>query len=356
MATMTRDDLGQRLQTIRGAIWQESLNGDRYALLLRDFTDLTDATSSPEDRPVTSGDDPAVTRSALGAWLIRDPAVARHVLADVRFGFRRPDGAKAHLQILPATRSRLNVERPELTRMIEAARPVLGAEAVPAHRPAIRAHAEDLLREADFTAFDLVTDYANPLARRVLSSVLGADAVIGEHWAGLGLVPDGTATPQRLADAVALSKALKHVEAAFAETDADPDVLAFRMAASVLFAATAPNVIARAAADGGPVDAVLHAHPPLRLLSRVAHTEVDLAGTTVGAGEQVVVLVADAQAHGPVLDADPQYGLVLPLVRLTAEVATETLRAGRNVETGKPLRRLRSPVTGTLLRLPVTAR
>jgi len=359
LGTMTRDDLGMRLQTIRGAIWQEALVGDRYAEVLRDFADLsgTGAQDGPGAPPDCA---PPVTRSVLGAWLVRDAAVAREVLTDERFGFRRPDGHKAHLQIMPVTRSRLGVERVELRRMTGAARPLLGDEALRAHRPAIRGHAERLLRGIGAGPFDLVGDFARPLGRFALSEVLGLPGgvrqTLDEHWDGLGLVPDGMATPQRLADALALSKAVKAVETALTGHNGDEDV-AFSMVASVLYSATVSTAVARTATEAGPLDEVLRRHPPMRLLARAAHTDVDLAGSRVRSGDQVVVLVAEAERQGPVLAEDPQYSLVLPLVRLTARVAADTILAEGTISpVGKPLRRLRSPVTAALLRCPVAFR
>ncbi|SFB47881.1 Cytochrome P450 [Amycolatopsis marina] len=363
MGTLSRNELGRRLQAIRGVIWQEALAGDWFAELLRDYPARLSTAPRGESRP-------SVSRSQLGAWMVRDPDVACRLLADERFGFRRADGGKAHLQVLPLPRAHLAQERAVQQAMVDAVRPVLGQAALRRSSGAVRRRAEQLLEGADTrTEFDLLNAYAAPLATAVLADVLGLQdgqrAVLAGHQLGLGLVPDAMVSPQTLPDVLALSWATREVEELLAEHGASGDTLGGMMAASVLFLATAPTVIARSVAhrlsvgtDHGPVDGALLRWPPLRLLTRVAHTDVDVEGHRVATDEQVVVPVTATGAPDRLLAREPQYALIRPLLSMTVEFAVDTL-LGRHPGlglSGPPRRRGRSPVTGALSEMRVMRR
>ncbi|MFI2607765.1 P450-derived glycosyltransferase activator [Kitasatospora sp. NPDC018619] len=113
--------------------------------------------------------------------------------------------------------------------------------------------------------------------------------------------------------------------------------------------------------------------PPVRLYRLHARQDLELAGAEVTAGEEVVVLVEaalrDPRRHPdpdrfdlrrrpdgrPPLPEDGHHGgLVGPAARLAADAALRALAAELPdlTRTGEVLRRLRSPITGGVLRFP----
>ena len=363
MGTLTRGELGSRLQAIRGAIWQEALAGDGYADLLRGF--------GPAPCPVPRPDAATpVHRSSLGAWLVREPEPARTVLTESRFGFLRTDGHKAHLQIMPLTGARLTVESSVWQRFHDAGEPLFGAAAVERQRAPATARATELFGAVDTRhGFDLVTDFAATFVPALLADVLGLDdeqrAGLAEHAPGLARVPDAMFTPQPLPTALAVTKAVKAAATVLAGPASGEDELGSRIAAGILYLAVAPSLIANSVAawlaDPSPpaaaVAAASRSHPPVRLLARVAQDDTELGGQPIRADDQVVVLVADG-AGIEVLGDDPGYRLAGPLARLAAEVTLTAVtdRFPTLAAAGEPLRRRRSPVTDAVARLPVAAR
>ncbi|MFD2396189.1 hypothetical protein ACFSVJ_04030 [Prauserella oleivorans] len=229
---------------------------------------------------------PGLSRSRLGAWICTDPAVAERILGDERFGVRRADGGKPHLQVLPLDETFLGAEPSAQRRIAELLGPELGA----VRADTVRRHADALLAGCG-DEFELVGDVAEPLAVRVLAELFGLDGIAGELPA-LATALDALRTPPALADALALARASRALRDTLAAT-ADGDLLAGRVLATVLVLATVPTLLGNAvrspAHAGDPasvVDGALHAHPPVRLLCRVAHTAADIAGTTVAAGRR----------------------------------------------------------------------
>ncbi|MET9595413.1 P450-derived glycosyltransferase activator [Streptomyces sp. NPDC006516] len=113
--------------------------------------------------------------------------------------------------------------------------------------------------------------------------------------------------------------------------------------------------------------------PPVRLHRLYARQDLDLAGTRVPRGEEVVLLT-EAAGHDPRRHKDPDRfdvhrpahdrhalpedghagAIVGPAARLAAEAALRALAAEMPglVRNGEVLRRLRSPLTGGLFRFP----
>ena len=144
-------------------IWQEALAGDAYAHLLRDYVDPS---STIEPLAFTT----PVTRSAVGAWIVTDPALATTVLTDDAFGHLRTDGHKAHLQILPLPEAGLTPGPTERERIVAALATTPGFHE--SWTNALTEHAFRLARELEHhESFDLVGDYAGPLAVRALTEV-----------------------------------------------------------------------------------------------------------------------------------------------------------------------------------------
>ncbi|MFC4001139.1 hypothetical protein ACFS2C_07730 [Prauserella oleivorans] len=346
MATLSRAEFGRRLQLVRASIWYEALAGDGYAGLLRGF-----AAQPPPPLPAM----PGLSRSRLGAWICTDPAVAERILGDERFGVRRADGGKPHLQVLPLDETFLGAEPSAQRRIAELLGPELGA----VRADTVRRHADALLAGCG-DEFELVGDVAEPLAVRVLAELFGLDGIAGELPA-LATALDALRTPPALADALALARASRALRDTLAAT-ADGDLLAGRVLATVLVLATVPTLLGNAvrspAHAGDPasvVDGALHAHPPVRLLCRVAHTAADIAGTTVAAGEEVVVPVAAGRRAVGLLRAEPRWRMVEPLVRLLATTGLAALRARYPTARTQPPRwHPRSPVTARMAWLGVT--
>ncbi|PXY36307.1 hypothetical protein [Prauserella flavalba] len=337
MGTLSPSELGWRLQLVRGAIWQEAAtSGDAYADLLRGLP-------AKPGRPGAAG----LWRSTTGAWVCADADLGRHVLTDERFGVRRADGTKPHLQILPVDEAGLGLEAADQRRIARVMEPLFSRET------RVREHAEALL-DGLGSAFDVITGYAEPLARRVLAEVLGWDADPAA-LAPLALVPDAMLTPPTLDQALALTAACRRLRGTPTRAGED-DVLAGKVAGSVLFLATAPTLLGNAVRSGEPyaVDQALRHYPPLRLLPRVAHRDVVLGDVLLEEGSEIVVRVTVPDG-ADLPEADRRYAMMLPLLRSTVTAGLAALHE----RCPRPLVHTthwhaRSPVTARLARLEVT--
>ncbi|KMS86827.1 hypothetical protein ACZ91_34680 [Streptomyces regensis] len=189
------------------------------------------------------------------------------------------------------------------------------------------------------------------------AEIFGTGPVDG-HRGALAAVPDALSTPAHLETALAATQALRELGSRWTPTLSSDDV-AGRISALVLYLATTPTLIAHAVhrADADPGDAVqesMREHPPLRLLNRVAHDDVELGGQRISAGDHVVVDAAAVRDGSEIVTAEPAYETVVPLVERTAVVGVTALRRRwPDLALRQPLWHRRSPVAARIARWEV---
>src|SRR5580692_7807869 len=120
-------------------------------------------------------------RSALGAWMTADHAVAESILRDRRFssspvhqrGYRPPDYPAGDPRAeLPAA-DLLTLDPPDHTRIRRLVSGTFTPKAIAALEPWIREVAAGLLDQADASGFDLIDALAFPLPIAVICHLLG---------------------------------------------------------------------------------------------------------------------------------------------------------------------------------------
>lgn len=337
-------------------------------------------------------------------------------------------------EALPLAELPAALDREEYERLRLRAGPVLGERALrPWHAAALRAYRNRASAVGE--RFDLVDDVIRPATVEAARTLIGVPGHRAARFAELSAqtagVLDATLCPPRLDTARRYRAALPELHALLAETIADaaapgasgtsganggtvrtghgrarrladlpapgdPAATADALTVSALLALVgveaATTLIADATAllldhpdqwralrrDPGLAPAVvaetLRYAPPVRLHRLYARQDLDVAGTPVAAGEEVVLLVGaahrDPRRHrdpdrfdihrtdrdrGPLPDDGHLGGLVGAASRLAADAALRALAADlpELVRTGAVLRRLRSPITGGVLRFPV---
>ncbi|MGW6603260.1 cytochrome P450 family protein [Streptomyces sp. NPDC055036] len=427
--TQSEDELGRRLLLARGFQWLHGAEGDPYSLLLRAESD------DPQILAQRIRERGALYRCGDNSWVTAHHAVGAAVLGDPRFGRRHPElaGPQEHgitlddllsgtvrlCHIVSLDEAFLHLERDDYTRLGRLLEPRLGGGVLDLHRAGTERRARRLLDTAGAGpagGFDLVTGFARPLAVAAAADLLGVPEERRERFAtwcaGLVSALDATLCAQRYETVRTLFAAIEGTRRLLTECggtrsgDAsddpfagvwrdwqDPDdalaagmlitvagveVTAHLIAASVDALLDEPGQWAALAEDPaaipGVVTETLRYAPPVRLESRVARTETEVAGETLAAGDRVVVCVAAANRDPAVftepdrfdpsragsgqraLDGDPVTAFVLPVARAQAESAVRVLaeRLPALARTGPVLHRMRSAVVRGVLRLPVT--
>ncbi|MFI1358054.1 P450-derived glycosyltransferase activator [Streptomyces sp. NPDC020898] len=390
--------LGRRLQLTRAGHWFAGNQDDPYALILRALRD--DPTPYEEEIRARG---PLFRSELLDTWVTADGALARSVLVDRRFGALTRAGARHRADFLPPA-------GPELTH--EHRRDEAGGAAAAGDRPVSAPREEAVEAVAEKAAwsllgrlgaeFDLAADYARRLPALVLAELLKLPADVHGRFedllTGCGSGLDSRLCPQtldvtrsgRLA-AVELDRLLtRHLGGvawsapaalALAVDVAEPSTTLICNAFEAL--AGVPEQWDALCRDtglaGAAVEETLWWHPPVRLESRIAQEDVELAGVTVPADGHVVVLVAAAQRDPAIAPAHrgvdlgagtgrgdvtalplslPDAPHAAPAARIVRSVARAALRVlaqdapGLRPD-GEPVRRRRAPVTLTHARYPV---
>ncbi|NLU80868.1 P450-derived glycosyltransferase activator [Micromonospora sp. HNM0581] len=412
-ATSTDDALGSTLMTLRGFQWVYGARQDPYALLLRAESD------DPHELGRRVRANGALTWSSAEAWVTATHALAVRLLRDERLGLRKPpptDSAPSWAMptlddVLPLDDVGLQLDRTDCERF---GRSVAAALAAPRLR---KAHTEitvriDRLAAGLNGAFDLTSDYAVSVATMATSVLLGVPAAHQEEFArlcaGAATALDATLCPPRLDTARLLLDSIAGLRELLVSlptgagddllgelTRTEPDsvlpvALLHCAVGADLTATLVANTMSVLLAEPGRWTAVatepglaaaavretLRFAPPVRLQRLVARTDLDLDGTAVTAGSEVVVLL-EAANRDPAAFADPDHfdpgrepaaeilwahpampaGVVAETVRRHATVAVSALAAHLPTlrAAGEGYRRLRSPVTGSPLSRPVVA-
>ncbi|MFB6555147.1 P450-derived glycosyltransferase activator [Streptomyces sp. NPDC056405] len=426
MASMTESELGRVLLTHRGVQWIIGTKDDPYALLLR----------AADDDPHRLGElireRGSLYWSSAEAWVTGRHEVAAAALDDPRLSFRHPDAdvpasdgegeqrepmpweVPALREILPFDAIFLTAGRADCERVRELLEPLLGVKALERWRPA----AEGALRRALTAAgdeFDLRADVADVFAADLVREILGVPEEDRDRFAalcrgGAGALDAMVCSPHLrtahdlitavegmrslLTDLIGQRRAkpgddlVSALLTATHEDEVRSVCTLLALVGSELSATLFCDAVAALLDHPGTwralcenpglapavVDETLRYAPPVRLVPLYAREELELAGTVVPAGSQVVVAL-EAAGRDPAVHAEPAVfdpaterggrhlafsaglptSLLAPLVRLQAESGLRllTAEAPGARRSGPVLRRLRSGVTGAVLELPL---
>ncbi|PXX59770.1 glycosyltransferase auxiliary protein/glycosyltransferase auxiliary protein/mycaminosyltransferase auxiliary protein tylMIII [Nocardia tenerifensis] len=325
--TRTDTDLGRRLLTERGMHFLFAHGGDPYAVMLRaEDEDEAALTARIKERG-------PIYRSRPGAWVVSDPELAERVLTDPRFGAELPAG-----HVLAEVNPFLETDW--------TAPPSTGGVAL----------------DGLFVRFDLVRDALRPavawLAAEVLTVPRADLAAYTRYAVAAGPAVDAVLCAPRLADAHAVVDACAGLRKLVPDNALLLSVLGVELAAT--WAAEAAHTLlaeparwralsAEPVAAGAILDNVLAERPPMRLDSRVARADLRLGAERITQGDEVVVHVG---AAGIGLRGVPRIAAFTRAAAATV-LAALAIRFPHLHLDGAPVRRLRAPVTGALIRLPV---
>ncbi|MFJ6782611.1 P450-derived glycosyltransferase activator [Streptomyces yangpuensis] len=426
MVNMTESELGRVLLTHRGVQWIIGTKDDPYALLVR----------AADDDPHRLGElireRGPLYRSSAEAWVTAHHEVAAAALGDPRLSVRHPDAdapavpdegeqrepmpweVPALREILPFDEVFLTAGRADCERVGDLLEPLLGAKALERWRPAADAAVRRALAAAG-GAFDLRAEVADPFAARIVAELLGVPQEEHDRFAELcrgaaGLLDATVCSPhlrtarELIASVEGMRSLLAGLIARRREESGDDLVSALLAAApedevrsvctllalagtelaATLFCDAVAELLDHPAAwrslredpalAPAVVEETLRHAPPVRLVPLYAAEDLELAGTAVAAGSQVVVAVEaagrDAAVHAEPAAFDPARertgerlafaaglptSLPAPLARFLTETGLRVLAAEAPDlrRTGPVLRRLRSGVTGAVIELPV---
>ncbi|MGW6458828.1 cytochrome P450 family protein [Streptomyces sp. NPDC055078] len=430
---MTDSELGRVLLTHRGVQWIIGTKEDPYALLLRAASDdphrLGELIRDRGPLYWSSAEAWVTADHEVAAAALRDPRLSpRPPGADGLDGTEAageeeqrepmPWEVPALREILPFHEVFLTADRADYERVRELTEPLLGSAALERLRPA----AERAQRRALAAAgkeFDLRTDVADPAATEFVRELLGVPDTERDRFAalcrGAAGVLDAMVCSPHLRTAHQLITAIGDMRSLLTDVielrrrarpePGDVDLVGALLRTThpdearsvcMLLALVGPELSAtlfcgavsalldhpaqwRALCDDpdlapAAVGETLRYAPPVRLVPLFAREDLELAGTAVASGSQVVVAV-EAAERDPRAHPEPgafdlarerrgaplAFGsglpaaLLAPLARLGTESGLRVLagEAPGVRRTGPVLRRLRSGATGATLQLPL---
>lgn len=422
MTAKQSDELVRHLIVARGFQWLFGSEGDPYALLLRaeDEDPLQLAERARERGAVYQGD--------FDSWVTTQYAAGTTVLTDPRFGFQHSDMPESqhHLieldeivtddvtlcHLVDVKNAFLHMEQDEYERLTHTAAPLLGESALEERRSEAERATRALL-DGLVDTFDLAADLARPLATGLTADLIGVPthdrARFGALCTGLSTALDASLCAQQVKAVSELFTSIEAIRNLLEGLHLDGSrtpvhglgllPLEDRQAVGVLLAAagveTTANLIVNAVRALGEApnqwtevrespDLVtaailetLRLDPPVRIEGRVAHADVELAGTTVPAGSHTVVWMDAANQDPDVFrnphtfdlhrDSEPTVlvptggptGFITPLAKAYAEGALSALTTHLShapEPTAPVVRRLRAGITRGALRAPVRVR
>ncbi|MFJ7986248.1 P450-derived glycosyltransferase activator [Streptomyces sp. NPDC096351] len=388
--------LGRRLQRTYVGHWFAGTQGDPYALILRAQRD--DTTPYEEDVRARG---PVFHSEVLDTWVITDGALARSVLTDARFGGLTRAGGRYRAELLPPAGPEIGPARAGVRGGVQAdADPAVSAQ----DEVVVEALAEQLSRTllgGLGDDFDLVAAFARRLPAQVLAEFLGLPAAARSRFeellAGCAHSLDSRLCPQTLDITRTGLGAAAELRELLARHLGESGPRAAQAAVSLAVEVAAPagalicNAVEALSSSPGQwnalrenpekADAVVAEtwwrQPPVRVESRIAQEDVDVAGVPVPADGHVAILVAAAQRDPAITPAPTKDdtgtpgqgdgGVPLGLVgdahstsaaRTVRALSRGALRAlAREAPglrpNGTPVRLRRAPVTLGHARLPV---
>ncbi|CAM3364301.1 P450-derived glycosyltransferase activator [Kibdelosporangium persicum] len=383
-------ELGLHLLVVRGLQWIASSPswGDPYGMLLRAHAD------SPVDFERQVRERGPLYRSTAQAWVTGTYATSAEILAnpametwyaDPEHGNQRALSLEEPLlsHILSLDRAGMCLTRKEYERL-----PVDRFTVPPASAAAVCESTVDRIG----VRFDLMTDFARPVAVELARQVVGVPdgEAFGQLCADVSIALDAVLCPPKYDDARRLTAAIVRLHGLFAEHGRHPDLVTASMVISVVgveitTALVCASVLAllekpeqwQAVAEepdlaGRAVQETLRYAPPIRIEPRIARDEIEVAGETIVAGDEVVVVVGAANRDPEVFDAPDDFDLSRDgenlslsegrygtfsagFARTVAKAALRaiTAKAPGLRAAGPVLRRRRSPVVRGILRCPM---
>jgi P450-derived glycosyltransferase activator len=355
-----------------------------------------------------------LVRSRVGPWVTTSHRLSNQILRDRQFGVAL-DGEEAPNA---GGLSFLEMNPPDHTRLRRLAAPAFSPKRIAGYTTLIEKTVQRLLDDLPrHGSFDLVSRFAAPLPIAVISELLGVptthEADFASWGATIGSAIDGVKGVRHLRALLAANANLERlfhdlfeqrrrqpgedvistVVAAEGERISPEEMLPICVLLLIAGFETTVNLISNgvlallehpeqwAALHGDPtlaaaaVEEILRFDPPVQRTGRVALADVDLDGTALRHGEQVVVLTGAAN-RDPSVYADPgrfdiqrpaaaehlafssgiHYCLGAPLARVEGTIALAAL-AGRLPDlhrAGRMVRRNAATIRGPL-RLPVAA-
>ncbi|WP_405542997.1 P450-derived glycosyltransferase activator [Streptomyces goshikiensis] len=380
--------LGRRLQRTYVGYWFAGTHGDPYALILRAQRDDT----TPYEEEVRARG-PVFHSEVLDTWVIADGALARSVLTDARFGALTHAGGRHRAELLPPAGPETGPARAREHGGVSAgADPAVSAQ----DEVAVEALAEQVSRTllgGLGAGFDLVADFTRRLPAQVLAEFLGLPAArrgrFEELLAGCARSLDSRLCPQTLditRTGLGAAAELRDLLARHLG-DGGPRSAQAALALAVEVAAPAGALICNTfevlgssrgqwdalCRNPDKADAVISEtwwrQPPVRVESRIAQQDVELAGVPIPADGHVAILVAAAQRDPAVTPAPTENGTGVPLGLLGEAHSTSAARTVRALSrgalrvlaqeapdlrpSGTAVRLRRAPVTLGHARLPV---
>jgi P450-derived glycosyltransferase activator len=317
----TPSALGRRLQRTRVGQWFAGAQGDPYALILRA---IRDDPSLYEEEVRARG--PVFYSEVLDTWVIADNALARFVLADARFGALTRAGRRHHADSLPSAGPEFGPDGAQYGRGGPSAD--AGPAVTAQDEVAVGALAEQVSRtllSGLGAGFDLAASFARRVPAQVLADFLGVPAAdrsrFEELLAGCARSLDSWLCPQTLDITRTGMTAAAELQELLARHLGDDGPLSSQAALALAVNVAEPSSVlicnafealsgspeqwdslCRNPADAGAaVEETWRRQPPLRVASRVAQEDVELAGVRVPADGHLAVLVAAAQ-RDPAID------------------------------------------------------
>ncbi|MCC3777135.1 P450-derived glycosyltransferase activator [Streptomyces sp. UNOB3_S3] len=386
----TPSALGRRLQRVRVGHWFAGNQGDPYALILRALRD----DPSPYEEEVRARG-PVFHSEVPDTWVIADGALARSVLTDARFGAPTRAGGRHRTGLFPPAGAEL---APDRARDEHSGVPAGAGPAVSAQdEAAVEALAEQAARTllgGLGAGFDLVTDFARRLPARVLAEFLGVPEADHDRFeellTGCARSLDSRLCPQTLDITRAGLAAAAGLQELLERHLGDGGERSARAALTLAVGVAEPssvlicNAFETLGSAHGQWDALCRnpesaaavveetwwRRPPVRVESRIAREDVELAGVPVPADGHVAILVAAAQRDPAIAPARAEDGTVgAPLGLLGDAHATSAARTAGAISraalrvlareapdlrpSGAAVRLRRAPVTLGHARFPV---
>ncbi|GAB3013301.1 hypothetical protein GCM10023080_095590 [Streptomyces pseudoechinosporeus] len=410
ISTKTDSELGPVLMAHRGLQWIYGIKDDPYALLLRAESD------DPHELGRQVRKHGALMWSTAETWVTGRYSTAAALLRDPRLGVRYPksetdagDEASQDWQmpalheVLPLDDLHLALDRTAYRRLRGVTASLVGGRPEgstdPAFATEVAKRAAEQLDRLE-SAFDLMTDFAHPLAADALAGLLDVASADRERFTRLcaEVAPtlDATLCPPRMTTArelITAARELRELVRARTPGPAEDDLGVARLLLAVAGVQLAADLTAKTVAslldhseswaavreDTGLASAAVRETvryaPPVRMQQLFAYEDVEVDGSVITAGGGVTVLVEAAQRDPeafpvpdrfdlhrtgqaqPLVFVDDLYSGVLepfatPVAKAAVAAVASRLPALRPA--GPALRRLRSPVTGGVLQLPVT--
>ena len=412
MPAADEKDVEVYLQTSR-FIWYMGALGDPYALLLRGQEDPYGLYEEVRSRGL-------LYLSKLDTWVTADHELGNKILRNPKFGTRNADGTRVAPKYSTLDDSFLKLDPPDHTRLRRLAIPLFSPKLIPSYRPHAEHLCNELIDRIDLDKeFDLVEDFSRYLPVSMIRRLLGVPDEIQDEFdrccRGSALVLEGFVSPEKtheLQDAVdGLYQIFEDLHELRAREPGD-DVISRLVAAeregivtreenigiceiiAVAGTETTTNLVAngihalmdrrdqwemlKANPDLSPqlVEETLRWDSPAQLATRVAHSDVEIAGKQLKAGSLIAVLLGAANRDPGVFkdperfditrisktehlafSGGPHYCLGAPLARMEADAAFRTLAARMpDLRQSGPVTRWVSASARGLRHLPVAAR